>query len=840
MRETAPPPARLPPPATAAGGLRARLRARLRGRPDSEHEQAIIRVGFAVFILVYVLLMPTDERAIGVAICLASLVASMGVVAHILWRPDVSIGRRYIGMLTDTIGLNGVMFVGGMAAAPFYPILLWVILGHGFRFGRAQLAAAAVVSLVLFLGVITQSPDWRHFPALDTALLIGLIALPAYFSTLLAKLQTAIDRAEEASQAKTRFLATMSHEFRTPLNAVIGMGELLEDTRLDHEQHDMVVTIRGAAAGLLGLVNDLLDIAKIEAGRYDVDEAPLDLFRSLQTVRALLVHEAAEHGLYLRLRIAPETPSCLIGSARILHQVLVNLVGNALRFTRDGGVTVAVRPLQSDEARSVLRLEVTDTGVGIPEHAVGAIFEPFDQGDRRIARQYGGTGLGLAIVRELVELAGGRIGVTSAVGRGTTFWFELPLRRDGAAAELPLHGRAVVVGTAEAAQALLPALSQLGVETALAREPEAISSLLSPARGRVVLVVASPPGGRQEAAIADLLASRPGAETVDVITVGLDAPLQHLASLADLPAEPPAELLANCLRAALVEQAPLPAGQRRRQRAPLQAARPARILVAEDNPTNRRVIGRILERAGHKVTMVDDGMQAVEQLETGAFDIVLMDLNMPELGGVEAMKLLRFEHAAHELPPIVVLSADATAESREACSAAGFSGYLTKPVDSELVLRTIDELTAPAREPPADGATILPYPRPPAARPVLDAAKLRSLAELDPDDGFVAEVIDEFLEDAAGIVHRIEAAATAGRSREFKDEAHALRSSAAHLGAMALFELCLSWRDLGDEALAARGKAEVARLRIEFDKLRQALLDHKRGLGNPANARGRS
>lgn len=842
----------MPEPASTPLAMLTDARTRLRQREDSEHEQAIIRIVFALLIGGYVLIVPAQGPGAalalyaGLAICLGSLVGSVGLLAHILARPAVNPSRRYIGALIDIIGLNGVMLVGGMHAAVFYPVLLWVILGHGFRFGLRQLAMAATMSLVLFAGVITLNADWRAVPALDVALTLALVVLPAYFAALLSKLRSAIERAEEASQVKSRFLATMSHEFRTPLNAVIGMSELLRGTRLDHDQLDMVVTIRGAARSLLSLVNDLLDVAKLEAGGFVVEAQAFDLFSRLASVRALLAHETAERGLYLRLRIDPATPWQLVGDVRLLHQILVNLVANAIRFTQEGGITVSVRPLASEPGadRSVrLRIEVTDTGIGISEAARDRIFQRFEQAESGTSRRFGGTGLGLAIVRELVDLLGGRIGVESAAEQGSCFWVELPFGLQGAEAPAaPLTGRAVVLASGGAAAGLVALLTKIGVETVAVRESAEVGRLLAPPAGRAVIVLGGELSRRDEEILTDLLAWRAGAELVDLVGVGLHRPPSRLATLADLPAGVGDAALGTCLRAALAQQEDGGAASGQ-QVVGREVGRPARVLVAEDNQTNRKVIGRILERAGHAVTVVNSGEAVVEAIEAEPYDIVLMDINMPGMSGIEAMKLLRFVRPAHELPPVVVLSADATEETRRECAAAGFSGYLTKPVEAGLVLAMIDGLVS-AGAPPAhgdgeetlapeqvaepSGAQILPHPALDSGRPVLDAAKLRNLELLDSGDGFVDGLIEDFLGDAEQIAGLIEAAVAAGRMRELRDQAHALRSSAAYLGATALFELCLGWRDLGDDALAARGRGEVIRLRRELDRLRHALADFQR------------
>jgi two-component system sensor histidine kinase RpfC len=715
------------------------------------------------------------------------------------------------------------MLLGQETSAIFYPFYLWITLGMGFRYGRSYLRVSAVLSLVSFGAVIAVTDYWRSQPALATGLWIALLLLPAYASTLLTKLTAALARAEEANAAKSRFLATMSHELRTPLHAIIGMADMLRGTRLDLEQEDMVRTVRTAGRTLLDMISDLLDIAKIEFGKAEGQSVEFDLHGLIATVRALLHHQAAGKGLTLHIEIEPDVPYRLLGAARPLQQILVNLVANSIKFTEQGAVTIRVLSETITAEQALLRIEVEDTGIGIPAEAQERIFERFAQVDESVTRRYGGTGLGLSIARQLAGLIGGTLAVRSESGAGACFTLRVPFARLPAP-ERSLQGRVVVVGPLDLTGRYCRRLMAWGIETSpVADLARACDALERSQRHRVVLAIGADP--QQAVSYGAILADRFADEPLDLILVGPNGRGKNgPPCLAVLPRDVADAPLYNALHAALaVPEAPADDALTAHWR----GGASRRILVAEDNRTNQKVIERMLRSVGHEVTIVDNGEQALEALDKNTFDVVLMDLNMPVMGGLEAIKLHRFAASGEPMPRFVALTADASDETRRESAEAGIDAYVTKPVEVRELLSLVDRLTRsgppPATPEPRPSAVVLPHPRLTETLPVLDHDCLERLRQLDDEDGFVAAVISDFLEDADQLVRQIMAAAAARDAVAFRDCAHALRSSAAHIGATAIFELCLSWRRITPEELAEQGPSHAARLEAAFEQLRAAL-----------------
>ena len=352
-------------------------------------------------------------------------------------------------------------------AAPLFLVYVWVTLANGFRFGARHLIDALVLSVLGFSLVLWISDFWQAHLALGAGLMLGLVALSLYVLSLVKRMFDALARAEAANQAKRRFISVVSHEMRTPLNAIIGMADLLRDTQLNREQADMLQTLRGSSRVMLGLVEDVLDFSKIEAGKLVLDHSDFDLHALVNSTCRIVAAQAAAKNVEVVVSIMPEVPPAVRGDPHYLRQVLINLASNAVKFTEHGSVTVHVSAQGETETKVRLKFSVRDTGIGIAPEAQARIFESFAQGEQSTTRRFGGTGLGTTIAKQLVELMSGRIGLESAVGLGSTFWFEVeldkqPERAEVVAGELA-DTRVMLVGVpAEQREVLEQALSGWG------------------------------------------------------------------------------------------------------------------------------------------------------------------------------------------------------------------------------------------------------------------------------------------------------------------------------------------------------------------------------------------
>ncbi|MFD1747157.1 ATP-binding protein [Rhizobium helianthi] len=797
------------------------MRALLRQRPDTEHEltanRLILSSTFLIYLVVAHLLgseSATSALRISALPALAFEAMAGGLFLHLLMFPGVSHARRLIGIVADLGLFSFGLHISGEAGGAFILVYFWAVLGNGFRFGLTYLVIAAITALVCFGLVYLTTPYWQSQTSFSIGLALALVVIPAYTSKLIRKLSEAKQEAEEASRAKSLFLASMSHELRTPLNAIIGLADLLGEARLKTEQHEMVRVIGRSGRSLLSLIETVLDFSRIEAGQMTIRTEKVEVAGLMRDVRAMIGVAARKKGLRVTLHLKEDTPDVVLADRRHLEEIMLNLASNAVKFTEKGHIRLDIGFRSIGERHGDLTVEVADTGIGIDSAAHAKIFERFTQADGSIMDRFGGTGLGLAIVRQLVRAMGGEISVSSRLGEGSVFSFYLPVEiGEHDAAATPDLNSFVLLSQRHHEN---PALMDMAVSSTVDGAKARVAALQAEGIARPVVLIDADLSDPTAYDAAKVLSACSHLDEPVLVLLHAQAPLSpgekeyFLSALQHLDAPALARL-------SLLAGAPETAAD-----AIDKPARSFRILIADDNKTNQMVVAKTLESGGHSFEIVENGEAAVDRMLHGRFDLVLMDVNMPVMNGIEATKFYQFASLGGPQIPVVGFTADATGEARERCLEAGMVECLTKPIEPKRLLDEIDRLLE-GKETVADAGIAADASGQSAdEQPVIDESTTEALAKLGGED-FVNALLGQFINDSASAMKALAHAVADEDVGEFRNSAHALRSAAANVGAMRIYQMCLDWREIADRELSQSGEFRLHELNAELERFRDEL-----------------
>lgn len=821
-----------------------------------ELEQAILRVVLVGLASAYLILSATGQTRLQPLLYGVGGAIWLGAIALLLltwFSKRSSAMRRVFAIAYDAAAISVGMYLTGPTGAPLYPLYLWIALGNGFRFGVGYLYLATSLGLFGFSLVVLTTPFWLNHVSLSVGLVVGLGVLPIYVAKLLQRQHRQWEEDAQRHASKGTLLSNVVQELRTPLNDITGMSDLIRETTLNRSQREFADAIGKSAVSMASLLENVADYAKLENGSLQIVHTDFDLHNVLNgTVRTLRAH-GSKNELRIHLHVEPEVPFSLQGDPQRLRQILSNMIVDVVRQARFGRIEMRVSPIQVSEhaVRLLFEIQGWSTGPEVMSYRRGHGYQTHSEAPEAA---YDRNSLALATAKALIRALGGELQQADTGPEESTVTFELPFDRQPGYQEstqsLQSTRLLLISDTNSPHLNILKEWLQNWsvryevVETASAAFVRAESEIKRGKPFHVILVdkplididarqfVRAMRKVSPSHSTALLLIARGG-------KTSQDAALQAAGYTCLLPTPLNQRLVFNALHSA-----PVPDGASRASVVPLQAcidrgieSAKTRILVAEDNPTNQKFLARILNRAGYDVDVVHNGEEALDALEVGEYQLVIVDMHMPVMDGIQTAKLYRFIHPTRPRVPFIMLTASTTTDAKLECEAAGIETFLTKPIEASRLVDAVGELLSQHVLGHKERPSRRPHDRPmtmelPDTQPVLNLASLQEVQNLGYGTDFFHELVQGFIRDGNGVLEKMDDALDREDYSDFRDAGQALKGNAGSIGAVKLYKCCSQIERMSRADYELMGQQLRNDIRSEFRRACSALIEYSKQLGN--------